>query len=1349
MTINFNRSIVVILFLGCFLVGASKRGVVKSSIFQMNALGISSERKPIIIKSLSASGSSTVFFDDLESSTGDWITGGQWEITTETSNSPTHSFHHAVGIDENDTLLSPIIQLPEIDAELEELHFSFAVLAEMIDAASPDGNLEDYYRLWVKDMDNSIRGYSNEWVEYLDSPDIQITSSDYKLTFKLLYRLESKSSDLPYTDDSGCVLDGWDAANVQISKDSGSTWEVLEGTPEYVCSSCFGFQHNLNQCNVPGWTDKIDDWVDAEFDLSSFSGETVTVRFLFASDNGWGTADDTTHYRSGFYVDEVLVSNSSDTLLYDNADDKVALTPVGDSHWNTNEYNGYDGTKSWWAGAELSAPFYAVTYDYGADGRPGTLGWEIYGPGSPFNEDTNVQLDLSQWAGDRVRVAWEFKSDDNHDGDTGNTSMGLYIDDLHVWKKSRAETASAPKGLTATTGDGTVELSWDAVPSGDFDGEVAYDDGSFEDGIFMTSGTGLSGNVFEMPFGSSVTVTTVKIFGADAVSAVRVYGYEVRGGEPDEEPIYDTTMSRSLDVWHEIDLDWEFEGDFLIAQEIDTLLHAGLDFDAVPSRHSWTKLGNGPWQRWQTIAENNDLPDGEWGIRVVVIANGAEVAYNVYRHKPGETFTEPLPDGTFLTKTSFTDSLVLVAVDYTYAVTSVYYPGLTNELESGFSSQVTVEPILDTVREIVYDDGTSETGASALGENGWYAVRFSSNIFPITLTTLKYHAKEEGGLTYLAIFDDDGNGGMPGNQIGATLIFPTVTQGWNIKDVSGAGLTITEGQFYVAWGETADSPPLSIDTDSDVMDRSYFYTESDGWGNISDLGYEGNLLIRTVVDIKSAGELTDITPPTVDITNPTTDSQMIVGEIYKITWIAEDNIWITDLDLGYTIDGGQNWLNIETQMENDGEYEWVVPNSPSDQLGIELIAGDAAGLSDTSRVMGLSIIVAYPTIKLYSPDEDQLTWRDSEIQIQFSKPLDPASIISENIQISSGHSPEVELTYSESTQTLILTSLPSYASKDTVSISLKSSAITDLFGYQLDGNGDGTPGDDFELVYHTSLLADFDNSKDLDAVDLAMFVQGWEQKDYFYELGPVSGLAPHFVSALDFVYDIEDLMAFAMSWNWYSTTNNFNFINLTSFGLPITLQSNSSSIGVQLPEGVLAYQVQVKYPVGSLIIHNPSKENDLTLVQNDQPTGVFTMLVKKGNEQSLVLPVTAQGRGADIRVSFRAVGRDGQIISQGTEIAHVQGIPQEYTLHQNYPNPFNPTTTILYDVPQDSKVTLFIYDLLGRQVRTLVNQDISAGFHDAIWDATDDMGRPVSGGLYIYRINAGGYSKTMKMVLLK
>ena len=103
----------------------------------------------------------------------------------------------------------------------------------------------------------------------------------------------------------------------------------------------------------------------------------------------------------------------------------------------------------------------------------------------------------------------------------------------------------------------------------------------------------------------------------------------------------------------------------------------------------------------------------------------------------------------------------------------------------------------------------------------------------------------------------------------------------------------------------------------------------------------------------------------------------------------------------------------------------------------------------------------------------------------------------------------------------------------------------------------------------------------------------------------------------------------------------------------------------------------------------------------------------------------------------------------GTREMDLTAVPDEFSLHQNYPNPFNPTTTILYDLPEAATVHLVIYDVLGRQVRTLVNDDLTAGYHRAVWDATDDIGKPLSAGLYIYRINASGYSKTMKMVLLK
>ena len=82
----------------------------------------------------------TIFFDDLESGVSNWDAQGTWKVTTEKSNSATHSFHHSMEGPAQDTLTSPEINLPNIDNELETLHFSFAVWAEMLDAADNSGS---------------------------------------------------------------------------------------------------------------------------------------------------------------------------------------------------------------------------------------------------------------------------------------------------------------------------------------------------------------------------------------------------------------------------------------------------------------------------------------------------------------------------------------------------------------------------------------------------------------------------------------------------------------------------------------------------------------------------------------------------------------------------------------------------------------------------------------------------------------------------------------------------------------------------------------------------------------------------------------------------------------------------------------------------------------------------------------------------------------------------------------------------------------------------------------------------------------------------------------------------------
>jgi hypothetical protein len=116
---------------------------------------------------------------------------------------------------------------------------------------------------------------------------------------------------------------------------------------------------------------------------------------------------------------------------------------------------------------------------------------------------------------------------------------------------------------------------------------------------------------------------------------------------------------------------------------------------------------------------------------------------------------------------------------------------------------------------------------------------------------------------------------------------------------------------------------------------------------------------------------------------------------------------------------------------------------------------------------------------------------------------------------------------------------------------------------------------------------------------------------------------------------------------------------------------------------------------------------------------------------------------------------------EGTEVIWVVGnaggpvlteaaAPESFALHPNVPNPFNPTTSIRFDVPAGGgDVTLRVYDVGGRLVRTLVDGPQAQGTRTVTWDGLDEAGNAVATGMYFYRLTAPSFDKTMKMVLLK
>jgi hypothetical protein len=94
-------------------------------------------------------------------------------------------------------------------------------------------------------------------------------------------------------------------------------------------------------------------------------------------------------------------------------------------------------------------------------------------------------------------------------------------------------------------------------------------------------------------------------------------------------------------------------------------------------------------------------------------------------------------------------------------------------------------------------------------------------------------------------------------------------------------------------------------------------------------------------------------------------------------------------------------------------------------------------------------------------------------------------------------------------------------------------------------------------------------------------------------------------------------------------------------------------------------------------------------------------------------------------------------------------VPSAFALNQNYPNPFNPRTTIRFSVVSRTRVEIDIIDILGRKVAIIADAEFPAGSHSVIWDGRDSAGNAVASGIYFYKMSAGGYISTRKMILLK
>ena len=317
--------------------------------------------------------------------------------------------------------------------------------------------------------------------------------------------------------------------------------------------------------------------------------------------------------------------------------------------------------------------------------------------------------------------------------------------------------------------------------------------------------------------------------------------------------------------------------------------------------------------------------------------------------------------------------------------------------------------------------------------------------------------------------------------------------------------------------------------------------------------------------------------------------------------------------------------------------------------------------------------------------------------------------------------------------------------------------------------------------------ADYTGDLIINTEDLAVFAAAWNAvpQEVIYEIGPATGEVPELMPQPDGVLDFEDLTVFAQMWNWSFANNGF------AKSIPTLAKTTPGKPSVKLVQripadlwrwdGSIKVDVFVNGVKDLMMVDGviSSAQGTIRLVEVEdggylgqffEATPLFTQISSDSSQTlfalaglSVVEPTSIQ-RLPVATLHFRPLAQKSQILVLDYSLRGIKGNPNEagqieielqdllpgkFALHQNYPNPFNPTTTIRFELPSAAQVYLLVYDILGREVIRLRQEQLDAGYHEVIWKGRDLAGRDIASGIYIARLATPEFTKSIKMVLLK
>tara|TARA_B100000963_G_scaffold27406_1_gene20408 strand:+ start:2275 stop:4854 length:2580 start_codon:yes stop_codon:yes gene_type:complete len=323
------------------------------------------------------------------------------------------------------------------------------------------------------------------------------------------------------------------------------------------------------------------------------------------------------------------------------------------------------------------------------------------------------------------------------------------------------------------------------------------------------------------------------------------------------------------------------------------------------------------------------------------------------------------------------------------------------------------------------------------------------------------------------------------------------------------------------------------------------------------------------------------------------------------------------------------------------------------------------------------------------------------------------------------------------------------------------SSLSDFQQYYVNVFARNFVGLDSEVVsnsfyYFGSLIGDHDGDWDIDFVDYAYFISNYPGID----IAPVTGSAPYFFPNFDGISDDKDLNMFESQWNWSLAQQTIrdepNYTEQSGPGERPSLNLVNEQLVVRFDPDASTSQFYLKYSPDEYAINYLSSNlnNYIILNGNDADRGIIQMEVADYSfNRSTPIEITFSFENNTdsydfLEYNFSTYNKTNQIVAEGYD--YLQTAPSNYRLAQSYPNPFTSGgTTIEFDLPVTDTVTMFILDIRGRKVRTLINKEQLFGYQSVMWDAKNDDGEMVSSGVYFYQIKSRNFNEVGKLVFVK